>query len=86
MDKITEAIASLRQAIFIDPDYIMGHFTLGNLFFRQGNTRHAKRYFQNVLDLLSRCPGDDLVPESEGLSVKYIRELIVDNMQTNGKK
>jgi len=73
---------SLKQAIYIDPEYIMGHFTLGNLFIRQGNIRNAKRYFKNVLDLLSIYANDDILPESEGLSVKYIREIILSNMQT----
>jgi chemotaxis protein methyltransferase CheR len=82
LDKKSEAIISLKQAIYIDPEYIMGHFTLGNLFFRQGNLRNAKRYFDNVLDLLSKCANDDILPESEGLSVKYIREIIFANMQT----
>jgi len=82
LGKSSEAIVSLKQAIYIDPEYIMGHFTLGNLFIRQGNTRNAKRYFKNVLDLLSRYANDDILPESEGLSVKYIREIILSNMQT----
>jgi chemotaxis protein methyltransferase CheR len=82
LDKSSEAIASLKQAIYIDPDYIMGHFTLGNLFIRQGNPKNAKRYFNNVLDLLSRYANDDILPESEGLSVKYIREIILANMLT----
>jgi len=83
LGKSTEAISSLKQAIYINPDYIMGHFTLGNLFIRQGNTKNAERYFNNVLDLLSKCANDDILPaESEGLSVKYIREIIIANMQT----
>jgi len=83
MDKSSEAIDSLKKAIYINPDYIMGHFTLGNLFIRQGNTKNAERYFNNVLDLLSKCANDDILPaESEGLSVKYIREIIIANMQT----
>ncbi|MGD0755997.1 MAG: CheR family methyltransferase [Bacteroidales bacterium] len=82
LDKSSEAIASLKQAIYIDPEYIMGHFTLGNLFIRQGNAKNAKRYFDNVLDLSGRCANDDILPESEGLSVKYIREIIFANMQT----
>jgi chemotaxis protein methyltransferase CheR len=82
LDKSSEAIASLKQAIYIDPDYIMGHFALGNLFIRQGNAKNAERYFNNVLDLLGRCANDDILPESEGLSVKYIREIIIANMQT----
>jgi chemotaxis protein methyltransferase CheR len=82
LDKSSEAIASLKQTIYINPDYIMGHFALGNLFIRQGNAKNAERYFNNVLDLLGRCANDDILPESEGLSVKYIREIIIANMQT----
>jgi len=82
LDKSSEAIVSLKQAIYINSEYIMGYFTLGNLFIRQGNTRNAKRYFTNVLDLLSRYANDDILPESEGLSVKYIREIILSNKQT----
>jgi len=82
LDKSSEAIASLKQAIYIDPDYIMGHFALGNLFIRQGNAKNAKRHFNNVLDLLSRCDKDDILPESEGLSVKYIRDIILTILRT----
>ncbi len=82
LGKSSEAIISLKQAIYIDPDYIMGHFTLGNLFIRQGNTKNAERYFNNVLDLLSKRENDEILPESEGLSVKYIMEIILSNMQT----
>jgi chemotaxis protein methyltransferase CheR len=82
MEKSTEAIASLKQAIYIDPGHIMGHFTLGNLFNQQGNVKNAKRHFNNTLDLLNRCENDDILPESEGLSVRYIREIIFANMQT----
>jgi chemotaxis protein methyltransferase CheR len=82
MDRSPEAIASLKKSIYIDPDYVMGHFTLGNLFNQQGNTRNAKRHFKNVLDLLEKCTNDDIPSESEGLSVKYIREIILANMET----
>lgn len=82
MDKSSAAIASLKKAIYINPDYIMGHFTLGNLYNQQGNGRNTKRHFENVLDLLDKCNDDDILPESEGLSVKYIREIILANMGT----
>jgi chemotaxis protein methyltransferase CheR len=86
LDNSSEAIASLKKAIYIDPDYVMGHFALGNLYNRQGNDRNAKQHFNNVLDLLNNCSNDDILPESEGLSVKYIREIIFANMQILGTK
>jgi chemotaxis protein methyltransferase CheR len=82
LDKSAAAIASLKQAIYIDPDYTMGYFTLGNLYNQQGNGRNAKRYFNNVLDLLRRCSNEDILPESGGLSAEYLREIIISNMDT----
>lgn len=82
LDISDEAIKSIKQAIYIDPDYIMGHFTLGNLFSRQGNIKNAKRYFNNALELLSTISDDDIFAESEGLSAKHIREIILTSLQT----
>jgi chemotaxis protein methyltransferase CheR len=82
LDKNNEAIKSLKQAIYIDPNYVMGHFTLGNLFIRQGNLNNAKRYFNNALEILNTISNDNILPESEGLSAKYIREIIITSLQT----
>jgi chemotaxis protein methyltransferase CheR len=82
LGKNTEAIMSLKQAIYIDPDYIMGHFMLGNLFARQGNSKSAKRFFDNVLGLLHKYENNDILPESEGLSAEYLREIIFSNMNS----
>jgi chemotaxis protein methyltransferase CheR len=82
MNKSHEAIKSLKQAIYLDPDYIMGHFTLGNLFIRQGNIKNAKRFFNNALELLKTFSNDEILAESEGLSAEYIREIIQTNLQT----
>jgi chemotaxis protein methyltransferase CheR len=81
LDKDPEAIKSLKQAIYIDPEYVMGHFALGNLFIRQGNSKNSKMHFKNTLDLLNGCADEDILPESDGLSVKHIREIIFANME-----
>jgi chemotaxis protein methyltransferase CheR len=86
MDRNTEAIASLKQAIYLDPDYIMGYFALGNLFNQKGSEKSAIRYFNNVLDLLEKYSNDDILSDSDGLSVKYIREIIFANMESMRKK
>ena len=80
-ERINEAITSLKQTIYMDHDFIMGHFALGNLYHRQGNLKFAMRYFRNALDLLKTFDAEDILPESEGLSVKYIREIILANME-----
>lgn len=81
LNKSLEAIKSLKQAIYIDPDYIMGHFTLGNLFIRQGNIKDAKRCFNNALKLLDTVADNNIPAESDGLSAEYIRGIILDSLQ-----
>jgi chemotaxis protein methyltransferase CheR len=82
----TEAIKSLKQAIYIDPNYIMGHFTLGNIFSRQGVWKNAKQYFRNALELLNSISNDEIPSESEGLSANYIRGIILSSLQTQEAK
>ena len=81
-NNIEESIKSLKQAIYIDPDYIMGHFTLGNIFIRSGIIKKAKQYFNNALELLKKMSNDDIPAESEGLSVKHIRGIILSTLLT----
>lgn len=81
LDQTNEAVASVKQAIYLDPDFIMGHFVLGNISLQEGNLKQARRYFDNVLGLLNSCADDDILPESEGLSAKYMLEIILPNMQ-----
>ena len=82
LGKVSEAIVSLQQSIYINPDYIMGHFMLGNLFLKMENYRNAKKYFNNVLGLLNQCETDHNDSESEGLSLEYLKESIFSNMKT----
>jgi chemotaxis protein methyltransferase CheR len=81
LEMFGDAIASFKQAIYLDPDFIMGHFALGNLFFKQEKQKHAKMHFNNVLALIKSMKNEDIIPESDGLSVKYINDIIMNNLQ-----
>jgi chemotaxis protein methyltransferase CheR len=81
LNKSHEAIKSLKQAIYINPNYVMGHFTLGNLFTLQGNVKNAKQHFNNALELLNTFSNDDFPEESDGLSAKYLKGVIHSNLK-----
>lgn len=81
LEKPFEAAASIKQAIYLDPNLIMGYFVLGNLSLLDGKLKQAKKYFSNVFNLLKACDDDDILPESEGLSAKYMLEIILPTMQ-----
>lgn len=74
---IPEAIFALKRAVYAEPQFVLGHFTLGNLAFKQGRRKDSAKHFENVLLLLAQYDPEDIVPESEGLSAGKLIEIIV---------
>lgn len=64
---LDEATASLKRTLYLDPDLVMAHFTLGNLALRQGHPREARKCFENALAILDRYDPEDMLPESDGI-------------------
>jgi chemotaxis protein methyltransferase CheR len=76
-----EATASFKAALYLEPNFALAHFALGNLMLHKGNRRAAKKCFDNVLSLLSRCHRDEILPESEGLTAGRFKEIIHATME-----
>jgi chemotaxis protein methyltransferase CheR len=70
------ARSPLQRAVYLDPDFVLAHFALGNLARSSGKSAAADKHFTNALRLLHRQPADALVPESDGLSVRRLTETI----------
>lgn len=73
---LQEASSSLRQVVYAEPKFVMGHFSLGNLARRQGKRKESRKHFENVRLLLAQHGPEDIVPESDGLSVGMLREML----------
>jgi chemotaxis protein methyltransferase CheR len=71
-----EARRSLQQAIYLQPDFVLAHFALGNLARNARQLREAHRHFDNTLALLNRLPGDAALPESDGLTAARLKEVV----------
>jgi chemotaxis protein methyltransferase CheR len=71
-----EAMSALRKAIYLEPDFVVAHFTLGNLCRRKGKKREAERHLRNALLVLRRIPSEQELPESEGMTAGKLIELI----------
>jgi chemotaxis protein methyltransferase CheR len=71
-----EAIGSLRRAVYVDTRFALGHFALGSLALQQGDVKESEKHFENVLSLLASYGPEEVVPESEGLSARRLREIV----------
>jgi chemotaxis protein methyltransferase CheR len=76
LNLIDEASQALRQALYLDPDFVVAHFALGNLNRKQGRQFEADRHFKVALRLLEKYSADALLPESDGLTAGRLSIII----------
>jgi chemotaxis protein methyltransferase CheR len=63
------ALAALRRCVYVDPSFVMGHLILADIYTAQGEERRADKHRENIVQLLSGCGPDELIPEGDGLKV-----------------
>jgi chemotaxis protein methyltransferase CheR len=76
LGRLDEALKSLKQALYLDQDFVMAHFALGNIAKRLGRHELSRRHFRGVVSLLERLAPDASLPESAGLSAGRLMEII----------
>lgn len=74
---LSDAIFAFKQTVYLEPQFVLGHFCLGNLALNQGRQRESEKHFENVLLLLARYQPEDIVPESDGISARRLGEMII---------
>lgn len=75
-----DARASLQRSLFLRPEFVLAHYTLGQLAWRSGGADEAHRHFINALRLLDGCAVEDVIPESDGLTAGRLIETITSMM------
>jgi len=74
--QLDTAAQSLARALYLDADFALAHFALGNLRLSQGRRRDAERHFANALAVLRARAQDEILPEADGLTVGRLAEII----------
>jgi len=73
---LKESIKSHRQALYLNPEFVLAHFALGNLLQKLGRFNESGKHFENVLSFLLRMDTDEIIPFSEGISAGSLTELV----------
>jgi chemotaxis protein methyltransferase CheR len=76
LGRIDAAAQSLVRALYIDANFVLAGFALANLRLSQGRRQEAERHFTNVLTSLRLRAQDEILPESDGLTVGRLAEII----------
>ena len=82
LDRPDEAIKALNSALYLDRDFVLAHFLLGNI--ARGNSRaaEAETHFRRALSLLDAMPEDTELPEADGLTAGRLAKIITSILQT----
>lgn len=70
------AMLSLKRALFIDHDFLLAYFALGNLCRRCGDLKESERNFSTALRLLERRHPHEVLPEADGMTAGRLAEMI----------
>ncbi|MCA9804687.1 MAG: hypothetical protein KC777_22105 [Cyanobacteria bacterium HKST-UBA02] len=70
------AMTSLRQAIFLDQDYVLAHFFLGNIYRQHGSVDDSRRCFDNVVKLLKDVDQSETLPDSDGMTAGQLMSIV----------
>ena len=81
--ELPQAEESLKRALYLDPDFVLAHFALGNLARRQSKARDAGKHFANALSLLHRLGVNATLPEADGMTAGRLREIIQSTMDAS---
>jgi chemotaxis protein methyltransferase CheR len=72
----------LRAVLFLDPEFVPAHVTLGSLARREGDRPQRDRHFTTALALLRSMDECAIVPESDGMTAARLREVVESMLET----
>lgn len=76
MGQMEDAVLALKRTLYLDQDFILAYFSLGNLSQSLGRRKQAAKHFNNTLALLEYCSRDAVLPESEGITAGRLIEIL----------
>ena len=83
--QVDEAVVSLNRALYLDQNFALAHFSLGNLARMKGNQKDAVRHFKVALSILGAYTRDEIVPGSEGITAARLREIVESTLEGEGE-
>ncbi|ABC76568.1 CheR family methyltransferase [Syntrophus aciditrophicus] len=72
-----DAEQSLHHALYLDPDFVLAHFTLGNLVREEGRKTLSSKHFEHALLLLQNYQPEEILPESDGVTAGRLKDIIL---------
>lgn len=73
LEYFDETVAALKRTLFLDPGFVMAHFTLGTIMLMKNNHTEAKRSIRNTLNLLVHYEKEQILPGTQDMTTERLR-------------
>jgi chemotaxis protein methyltransferase CheR len=77
----TEAIAILKKALYLEPNFVLAHFNLSVLYEKLIQGEKAARHREKAITLAERMSPDDILPGSDDLTARQLLTMIKATIQ-----
>lgn len=67
---LADAKERLRKALFLDPSFVMAHYSLLGIAISEGNERERTRNLRNLRGILLEMTDNDVIPHGDGATAK----------------
>ncbi|MCX6270898.1 MAG: tetratricopeptide repeat protein [Bacteroidetes bacterium] len=71
-----EAMSTLNQLVYLEQDFVLAYFLLGNINMRSGKISEGHKHYKHALKILSKLKPEEELPGSEGLTIGRLAEII----------
>jgi len=75
-DRPIEAKKAFKRALFLDPNFVLAHFALGNLSRQSKRPGRANRHYRTAWQALKNRPATEILPASGGLTVFELTNIL----------
>ncbi len=82
--RLKESAKSFRHTLFLDPDFVLAHFHLGNLTLQEGKRDMSEKHLKNARSLLLPMAPEDILPHSEGMTAGQLLEVVQSMVRRGG--
>ena len=72
----SDAIISLRQALYANPDYLPAHLAIAGIYRNTGRADEARHHYEVAIHILNSIDDFVILDESEGIAAGKMKELI----------
>ena len=76
-----QAIEYLKKTVYLDKNFVAGHFSLACLYKKRGRHVAAEKAYKNVIRLMVGRPKDEIVPEANGITCGKLLEIAEKNVK-----